>query len=87
MSSFDQIAKFLVKQCEQQALDVQPIHIGICGNDDSMELQATDIKGIAGTGTQHIDDRAYLFILDDTLQLSSSDIQRFPFELEHRLKL
>ena len=48
MAALDEIAKFLVKQREQEALDVQAVDIRVSGNDNAVELQASDIKRIAG---------------------------------------
>ena len=40
----DEVTKFLVKEREQQALNVQAVYIGISGDDDTMKLQAADVK-------------------------------------------
>ena len=86
MPSLDQIAKFLVEEREQQALNVQSVHIGIGSDDDAVELQATNIEGVASSGSQHIDDRANLFVFDDTFQVRFGDIEWFSLKLEHGLK-
>ena len=44
MPMLDQITKFLVKKCQQKALDMKSVHISIGGNNNSMKLQTSDIK-------------------------------------------
>src|SRR5713226_9300262 len=83
----DQSTKLLVEKGKQQALDVQPIHIGIGGDDHAIELEATDIKEIARPGAKHIYDCPDLFVLDEAVQVSLGYVERLTFELEHGLKL
>jgi len=44
MPTLNEIAKFLVKKCQQKALDMKSVHVRVSGNNNSMELQTRDIK-------------------------------------------
>src|SRR5215469_5401200 len=57
MTLLDQFTKLLVEKGKQQALDMQSIHIGVGGDDHTIELEATDIKEIARPGTKYIYNR------------------------------
>src|SRR5579885_2493234 len=87
MAALDQVAELLVEERQQETLDVQPIHVGIGGDDDAMELQTADVEAVARPRAKHIDNRAYLLVFYDAFQVGLCHIERLAFELEYRLKL
>ena len=66
---------------------MQAVHVGIGGDDDAVEFQAADIEHITGTCAKHVDDGAYLFILNDTLQIGFRHVERFAFQLQDSLEI
>ena len=54
---------------------MQPVHVGIGGDDDAIKFESADIENITRASAQNIDNRADLFVFDDTFQVRLSDIQ------------
>src|SRR5207248_91357 len=66
---------------------MQPIDIGIGGNDDTAELETADVKGITRPGAEYINDRTDLFVFNNAFQVRLGYIERLPLEFKNRLEL
>src|SRR5450432_1247320 len=87
MTALDQIAEVLMEQRQKQALNMQAIHVGISGDNDTIKFESADIKDIARARAQDIDNRANLFVFDDTFQIRLRHVQRLALQFEHGLKV
>src|SRR5207244_7702130 len=75
IAAFDQVAELLIKKCEQQALDVQAVHIGVGSDDHTLEFEAADLERVAGASAYDIDNSTDFLVLDDALQIGLRDIE------------
>src|SRR5947209_7857793 len=87
MPMLDQVGELLVEERQQQTLDMQAINVSVSGNNHLVEFKTANIKHIACSRSQHVNDRANLFVLHNALQISFGNIEWLAFELEHSLEL
>src|SRR5712692_1302035 len=87
MPALDQVAELLVEERQQQALNMQTINIRVGGDDHAVELETSDVEGVARAGSQHVDDGTDLLVFDDALQIGLCHVERLALELEHRLEI
>ena len=87
MAPLDQLGELLVEEGQQQALDVQAVHVGVGEEDDPPELEPGVVEGGAGAAAEHGQDGADLLVLHDPLQVGLGHVEGLAAQLEHGLEL